>query len=130
MCYCDDNCFDVVVCFALFVQVCVGVQYVYLCGVIYCDLKFLNILVVMIDGVVLFKIIDFGIVKVIGLVGDVSDVYMRIGYLFGMFEYMSFEQVQLVLFDIDVCMDVYLFGVVFYELCGCAVCVFVWCYLL
>lgn len=45
-----------------------------------------------------------------------SVVCICIGQWIGIFEYMFFEQVEVGFGDVDICLDVYLFGVIFYEL--------------
>lgn len=113
--YCDCCCLMNDECFVFFMQVCVGVQYVYQKVVIYCDFKLFNIFVYEEDGQVKVKIIDFGIVKVIVQWFIEKLLFIGFGVLFGMLNYMSLEQVDFFVQDVDICIDVYLFGVVFYE---------------
>lgn len=79
--------------------------YVYEMFVLYCDIKLVNFFV---DEYGIVWIIDFGFVKIV----DFED-FSCMGDFVGMFCYMVLEWF---LGGNDYCLDIYLFGFIFYEL--------------
>ena len=100
----------------LFVQVCEAVQHAHQKGVIHRDIKPSNILVTMRDGKAIPKIIDFGVAKAISQPLTEKTVYTQQGQLIGTPSYMSPEQVEMTIQDIDTRTDIYSLGVLLYEL--------------
>ncbi|MGY6587870.1 MAG: protein kinase domain-containing protein [Wenzhouxiangella sp.] len=92
----------------LFVRICRGVQHAHQKGVIHRDLKPGNILVAEVDGVAMPRIIDFGIATS----NDSGQENAGIGTP----QYMSPEQLDSSLGDIDTRSDVYSLGVILHEL--------------
>lgn len=95
----------------LFIQICQGVQHAHQRGLIHRDLKPLNILIQQVDGVVLPKIIDFGIALGASSVGTPLNVQRVVGTP----AYMSPEQRHPDGRGIDARSDVYALGVVLGE---------------
>jgi TPR repeat protein len=100
----------------LFIQVCRAIQHAHHKGIIHRDIKPSNILVASNDGVPVPKVIDFGIAK--ATQGRLTDqtVYTAIEQFIGTPAYMSPEQAQLSMQDIDTRTDIYSLGVLLYEL--------------
>ncbi len=100
----------------LFIQVCRAIQHAHQKGVIHRDTKPSNILVTSNDGVPVPKVIDFGIAK--ATQGRLTDqtVYTAFEQFVGTPAYMSPEQAQLSMQDIDTRTDIYSLGVLLYEL--------------
>ena len=101
---------------ALFIKVCEGVQHAHQKAIMHRDLKPSNILVVEVDGKPLPRIIDFGIAKAISQEGEDETLVTRAGGMVGTPGYMSPEQADPNVLDIDTRTDVYSLGVVLYEL--------------
>jgi len=103
----------------LFMRVCSGVEHAHQKGVIHRDLKPTNVLVREADGKHVAKIIDFGIAKATAQRLTDRTFYTEMGQLIGTPEYMSPEQAEMSGMDIDTRTDVYLLGLMLYELlCG------------
>jgi non-specific serine/threonine protein kinase/serine/threonine-protein kinase len=100
----------------LFIQACEGVQHAHQKGIIHRDLKPSNILVALQDGKPVPKIIDFGIAKATSQRLTESTLHTAVGHLVGTPAYMSPEQADFSLLDIDTRTDVYSLGAVLYEL--------------
>jgi serine/threonine-protein kinase len=98
----------------LFLQVCRAIQHAHQKGIIHRDIKPSNILVTTIDGAPICKVIDFGIAK--ATEGDQGARLTRTGTRVGTPAYMSPEQVLGSELDVDTRSDIYLLGLVFYEL--------------
>jgi eukaryotic-like serine/threonine-protein kinase len=100
----------------LFIQACDGVQHAHQKAIIHRDLKPANILVMEVDGKPVPRIIDFGLAKVTTPRLTDNTLYTRFGLFMGTPGYMSPEQVDPNIQDIDTRTDVYSLGVVLYEL--------------
>ena len=101
----------------LFIQVCQAIQHAHQKGIIHRDIKPSNVLVTQQDNVAMPKVIDFGIAKA------TADQRLTDKTLFTAFEqfigtpaYMSPEQAEMGVLDIDTRSDIYSLGVLLYEL--------------
>jgi eukaryotic-like serine/threonine-protein kinase len=114
--YCDQKRLSIRQRLELFNLVCEGVQHAHQKAIIHRDLKPSNILVVELDGRPAPRIIDFGIAKATSeLVGKQAQL-TRDGSPMGTPGYMSPEQANPGLGDVDTRTDVYSLGVILYEL--------------
>src|SRR5215213_7353399 len=100
----------------LFVDVCQAVQHAHQKGIIHRDLKPSNILVAMQDGRPVPKVIDFGVAKALHQPLTERTMMTEFGAVVGTLEYMSPEQAELSVLDIDTRADIYALGVLLYEL--------------
>jgi len=104
----------------LMIKVCEGVQHAHQKAIMHRDLKPSNILVTEVDGKPVPRIIDFGIAKATpSSVADEDatlDMLTSAGGMIGTPGYMSPEQADPGILDIDTRTDVYSLGVVLYEL--------------
>ena len=100
----------------LFGQVCAGVQHAHQKGVIHRDLKPTNVLVCEVDDKPVAKVIDFGIAKALERPLTDKTLFTEFRQFIGTPEYMSPEQAELSLIDVDTRSDVYALGVMLYEL--------------
>ncbi|MHC4670089.1 MAG: protein kinase domain-containing protein [Planctomycetota bacterium] len=114
--FCDRHRLSIEERLALFVQVCHGVQHAHQKGIIHRDLKPTNILVMLQDDVPVPKIIDFGVAKAIGQRLTASTLHTQLGQILGTPAYMSPEQADSTVEDIDTRTDVYSLGAILYEL--------------
>jgi non-specific serine/threonine protein kinase/serine/threonine-protein kinase len=114
--YCDAHQLSIDERLQLFVQVCHGVQHAHHKGIIHRDLKPANILVSDCDGAAVPKIIDFGIAKAIARRLGEQTVCTELGQWLGTPAYMSPEQADSSLPDVDTRSDVYSLGVLLYQL--------------
>jgi serine/threonine protein kinase/tetratricopeptide (TPR) repeat protein len=114
--YCDEHRLTPRERLKLFVEVCRGVQHAHQKGVIHRDIKPSNVLVALYDGKPVPKVIDFGVAKAIGQELTEHTLVTGIGTVVGTLEYMSPEQAELTLLDIDTRTDVYSLGALLYEL--------------
>lgn len=101
---------------SLFLLVCEAVQHAHQKGIIHRDIKPSNILVAIKNGKAIPKIIDFGVAKAVSQPLTERTLYTEQGQLLGTPEYMSPEQAEMTVQDIDTRSDVYSLGVVLYEL--------------
>ena len=114
--YCDQKKLPLRDRLRLFIQVCEAVQHAHRKAIIHRDLKPANILVVEIDGKPRPRIIDFGIAKTaVPSEPDVT-IFTQAGVLLGTPGYMSPEQIDPTIRDVDTRTDVYSLGVILYEL--------------
>jgi eukaryotic-like serine/threonine-protein kinase len=114
--YCDEHHLKIQDRLELFIKVCDGVQHAHQKAIIHRDLKPANILVVEVDGQPTPRIIDFGLAKALTLPSADETMFTQAGGLVGTPAYMSPEQSDPVVRDIDTRVDVYSLGVVLYEL--------------
>jgi len=114
--YCDEKKLKIRERLELFIRACEGVQHAHQNAIIHRDLKPVNILVVEVDGKPVPRIIDFGLAKAVTpfLIGE--SLNTQIGSFVGTPGYMSPEQADPGVQDVDTRTDVYSLGVVLYEL--------------
>jgi serine/threonine protein kinase len=118
--YCDRQRLGIRARLELFVQACEGVQHAHQKSTVHRDLKPANILVVDLDGKPAPRIIDFGLAKATTPRPASESEFTRLGQFVGTPGYMSPEQADPDLQDIDTRTDVYSLGVVLYVLlAGC-----------
>ena len=114
--YCDQRRLSIQERLKLFIQVCEGVQHAHQKSIIHRDLKPANILVVEIDGKSTPRIIDFGLAKPAFPNGFAKVTVTMAGVALGTPAYMSPEQADSGVCDVDTRTDVYSLGVILYEL--------------
>jgi eukaryotic-like serine/threonine-protein kinase len=114
--YCDQKKLTTRERLELFVKVCEGVQHAHQKAIIHRDLKPSNVLVVEVDNKPLPRIIDFGIAKALSQHSLDETQVTRLGGTVGTPGYMSPEQADPSVMDIDTRTDVYTLGVILYEL--------------
>ena len=114
--YCDSYQLDTRDRLHLFQIVCRAVQHAHQRGIIHRDLKPSNILISRIDGQAVPKVIDFGVAKAVKHRLAEKTVYTQFAQLIGTPLYMSPEQAELGVIDIDTRSDVYSLGILLYEL--------------
>jgi serine/threonine protein kinase len=114
--YCDQNNLSTRERLDLFIQVCRAIQHAHQKGIIHRDIKPSNILVTMDDRVPVPKVIDFGIAK--ATQGKLTDrtLFTAFEQFIGTPAYMSPEQAEMRVQDIDTRSDIYSLGVLLYEL--------------
>jgi len=100
----------------LFSRVCDALQHAHQKGIIHRDIKPSNVLVESRDGEVVPKIIDFGIAKATDPRLIDGSQQTALGQVIGTPEYMSPEQAELSVQDIDTRTDIYSMGVLLYVL--------------
>ena len=117
--YCDQQNLKICDRLELFIKVCEAVQHAHQKAIIHRDLKPANILVVEVDGKPTPRIIDFGLAKAVAAPAAGEDLVTKFGGFVGTPGYMSPEQADPSIEDVDTRTDVYSLGVVLYELlCG------------
>jgi eukaryotic-like serine/threonine-protein kinase len=114
--YCDQKRLNIRERMELFIKVCDGVQHAHLKAIIHRDLKPANILVTEVDGKPLARIIDFGLAKATTPQTRDETMLTVLGSFLGTPGYMSPEQADTSLQDVDTRTDVYSLGVVLYVL--------------
>jgi eukaryotic-like serine/threonine-protein kinase len=110
--YCNRNKLGIAARLELFIHACEGVQHAHQKAIIHRDLKPANILVIEIDGTPMPRIIDFGLAKPAQPRLDDETMFTQIGQFIGTPGYMSPEQVNPAVQDIDTRTDVYSLGVI------------------
>ncbi len=114
--YCDQKKLKIRERLELFIKVCEGVQHAHQKAIIHRDLKPANILVVEVDGKPTPRIIDFGLAKATTPQAPGDTIFTQVGGWVGTPGYMSPEQTDPSVEDIDTRTDVYSLGVVLYVL--------------
>lgn len=114
--YCDKYRLSIDERLELFIQVCEGVQHAHQKGIIHRDIKPSNVLVYKEGDKPLPKIIDFGVAKALTAPLTEKTFFTEQGQLLGTPEYMSPEQAEMNIYDIDTRSDIYSLGIVLYEL--------------
>jgi serine/threonine protein kinase len=114
--YCDRHTLNTRERLKLFLLVCDAVQHAHQKGIIHRDLKPSNVLVALQDDVPVPKVIDFGVAKATEQRLTEKTLYTEFGQLVGTPEYMSPEQAEMTVLDIDTRTDIYSLGVLLYEL--------------
>jgi serine/threonine protein kinase len=114
--YCDQKKLKIRDRLELFIKACEGVQHAHQKAIIHRDLKPANILVVEVDGKPTPRIIDFGLAKALAATGE-NDIFVtRAGGFVGTPGFMSPEQSDPGVLDVDTRTDVYALGVILYVL--------------
>jgi serine/threonine protein kinase/tetratricopeptide (TPR) repeat protein len=114
--YCDQKRLKIRERLELFVKVCEGVQHAHQKAIIHRDLKPANILVAEVDGKPVPRIIDFGLAKAATPQAVAETMFTQVGAFVGTPGYMSPEQADPKVQDVDTRTDVYSLGVVLYVL--------------
>jgi serine/threonine protein kinase len=115
--FCDQKQLNIRERLELFIKVCEGVQHAHQKAIIHRDLKPANILVVELDGKPTPRIIDFGIAKAVSSQHARETFFTQFaGGFVGTPGYMSPEQADPAVEDVDTRTDVYSLGVVLYVL--------------
>jgi non-specific serine/threonine protein kinase/serine/threonine-protein kinase len=114
--YCDRKRLKIRERLELFIKVCEGVQHAHQKAVMHRDLKPANILVVEVDGKPMPRIIDFGLAKAASPQLDGETLVTQAGGWVGTPGYMSPEQADPGVMDVDTRTDVYSLGAVLYAL--------------
>ncbi|MFK7760163.1 MAG: tetratricopeptide repeat protein [Phycisphaerales bacterium] len=100
----------------LIIQVCYAIQHAHQRGIIHRDIKPSNIIVTQTDGKMIPKVIDFGIAKATRDHPEMDATMTAHAQAIGTPAYMSPEQADLSMGDVDTRTDVYSLGVVLYEM--------------
>jgi serine/threonine protein kinase/Tfp pilus assembly protein PilF len=114
--YCDQHKLTIENRLNLFRQVCLAVNHAHQKGIIHRDIKPSNILVSTQDDRVVPKIIDFGVAKALSMPLTEQTLATEDNQLLGTPEYMSPEQADMAIEDIDTRSDIYSLGVLLYVL--------------
>lgn len=114
--YCDEKRLSPRQRLELFIPVCEAIQHAHQKGIIHRDIKPSNVLIGVYDGRPVPKVIDFGVAKPIDM--HLTDILLEtnFGTVVGTPQYMSPEQADSKLMDIDTRTDIYSLGVLLYEL--------------
>ncbi len=114
--YCDHQRLNASERLELFLKICRAVQHAHQKGIIHRDIKPSNVLVPRIDGEAVPKVIDFGVAKAVSEKLSEQTIYTHFSQMVGTPLYMSPEQADLGVVDIDTRSDIYSLGVLLYEL--------------
>lgn len=114
--YCDEQSLSTEERLKIFADVCLAIQHAHQKAIIHRDIKPNNVLVTTDGGRPIAKVIDFGIAKAIQ--GRLTDktLFTQFRQFIGTPAYMSPEQAQLSVHDVDTRTDIYSLGVLLYEL--------------
>jgi len=99
----------------IFVQVCQAIQHAHLKGVIHRDIKPSNVLVRLQDGIIVPKVIDFGIAKAAARTAEDDVTLTALDQMIGTPAYMS-PEIAAGGTDLDTRTDIHSLGAVLYEL--------------
>jgi non-specific serine/threonine protein kinase/serine/threonine-protein kinase len=108
--YCDFKKLTIRERIQLFMRVCEGVQHAHQKAIIHRDLKPSNVLVVEVDGKPMPRIIDFGLAKATAPLVPGETLFTQMGAFLGTPGYMSPEQADPGVHDVDTRTDVYSLG--------------------
>ena len=114
--YCDRYKLSIEARLRLFKEVCSAIQYAHEKGIIHRDIKPSNILISQQGQKAVPKVIDFGIAKAVNLPLTERTLFTERGQLLGTPEYMSPEQADMAIQNIDTRSDIYSLGAVLYVL--------------
>jgi serine/threonine protein kinase len=114
--YCDERRLKTTERLELFVSVCRAIQHAHQKGILHRDVKPSNVLVAEGDGKPIPKVIDFGLAKALQQQLTPQTLHTQLGQVLGTLEYMSPEQANFSIQDVDTRTDVYSLGVLLYEL--------------
>ena len=114
--YCDSNNLSTLERLKLFINVCKAVQHAHQKGIIHRDIKPSNVMITLHDGVPVPKVIDFGVAKATQQRLTEKTLFTEFRQFIGTPEYMSPEQAEMSVQDIDTRSDIYSLGVLLYEL--------------
>ena len=114
--YCDENRLRTRERLELFIETCLAVQHAHQKGVIHRDIKPSNVMVTVVDDRPVAKVIDFGIAKAMHTRLTEKTLFTEYHRFIGTPAYMSPEQAELTVLDVDTRSDIYSLGVLLYEL--------------
>ena len=114
--YCDDRQLGTRERLALFADVCAAIQHAHQRGIIHRDIKPSNVMVTIIGDKPVVKIIDFGIAKAVEGKLTEKTLFTRFEQFIGTPVYMSPEQADPCVPDVDTRSDIYALGILLYEL--------------
>jgi Tol biopolymer transport system component len=114
--YCDQRRLDIRRRLQLFAVTCEAIHHAHLNGIVHRDLKPHNILVTEENARPAVKVIDFGLAKATESSLTGGTPFTHVGTLMGTLAYMSPEQADPFISDVDHRSDVYSLGVILYEL--------------
>ena len=114
--YCNDNRMGTRERLVLFADTCRAIQHAHQKGIIHRDIKPTNVLVTEHDNTPAVKVIDFGVAKAINQQLTERTLYTQLTQVVGTPLYMSPEQAELSVADIDTRSDIFSLGVLLYEL--------------
>ena len=100
----------------LFIPVCFAIQHAHQKGIIHRDIKPTNVLVSLLNSEPTAKVIDFGVAKATNQKLTEKTLFTNFTTMIGTPAYMSPEQAEMSVLDIDTRTDVYSLGVLLYEL--------------
>ncbi|MEM7456097.1 MAG: protein kinase [Planctomycetota bacterium] len=116
--YCNENKLSIKQRLELFVPVCKAIQHAHLKGVLHRDLKPSNVLVSLQEEKPAPKVIDFGMAKATEQSMKLTEktLLTELGRVVGTLQYMSPEQAEMNITDVDTRTDIYSLGVMLYEI--------------
>jgi serine/threonine protein kinase/formylglycine-generating enzyme required for sulfatase activity len=114
--FCDHAGLTVAQRVVIFATACDAMQHAHQKGIIHRDIKPSNILVTTLGGTPVPKIIDFGVARATNQRMAEHTMFTQLGVVVGSLRYMSPEQADCRLLEIDTRTDVYSLGAVLYEL--------------